>query len=94
MLVDLISCEINHTWIRKILPKGTSFDEFAQQDIQCMMSHIHSYGRKKLNNWTLFQSFSHFYVEHISSILGIIPVEANNVNLSSTFLKKININPR
>lgn len=82
------SCEVNHTLIRRILPKGTSFDELTQQDIQLMMSHINSYSRKKLNNRTPFQSFSHFYGEHIPSLLGIIPVEANKVNLSPTLLKK------
>lgn len=50
MLVDLITCKVSHTWVRRILPEDTSFDEFAQQDIQCMVLHIYSYGRKKLNN--------------------------------------------
>ena len=82
------SCEVNHTLIRRILPKGSSFDELTQQDIQLMMSHINSYSRKKLNNRTPFQSFSHFYGKHIPALLGIIPVEANKVNLSPTLLKK------
>lgn len=82
------ACEVNHTLIRRILPKGTSFDHLTQQDIQRVMSHINSYGRKKLNNRSPLQSFSHFYGEHIPSLLGITPIEANKVNLSPTLLKK------
>lgn len=44
------ACEVNHELIRRILPKGSSFDELTQQDIILMMNHINSYKRKKLNN--------------------------------------------
>ncbi|WP_167959082.1 IS30 family transposase, partial [Anaerosporobacter faecicola] len=41
--------EVNHELIRRILPKGTSFDQLEQKDIDLMMNHINSYKRKKLN---------------------------------------------
>lgn len=41
------SCEANHELIRRILPKGTSFYDLTQTDINLMMSHINSYKRKK-----------------------------------------------
>lgn len=44
------SCEVNHEFIRRILPKGTSFNKLNQSDIDLIMSHINSYKRKKLNN--------------------------------------------
>lgn len=39
--------ELNHEFIRKILPKRKSFDELEQSDISLMMSHINSYSREK-----------------------------------------------
>ena len=39
--------ENNHEFIRRILPKGTSFDNLTQDDIQRMLNHINSYKRKK-----------------------------------------------
>ena len=41
------SCEVNHELIRRILPKGTSFDNLTQEDINMVMSHVNSYKRKK-----------------------------------------------
>ena len=40
------ACEVNHELIRRILPKGTSFDQLNQCDINLIMSHINSYKRK------------------------------------------------
>ena len=36
--------------IRRILPKGKTFDNLTQEDVNKIMSHINSYKRKKLNN--------------------------------------------
>ena len=41
------ACEVTHEMIRRVLPKGTSFDHLIQDDIDLMMSHINSYTRKK-----------------------------------------------
>ena len=35
-----------HTLIRRILPKGTSFNHLTQEDISLMTSHINSYKEK------------------------------------------------
>ena len=51
-------CEVTHEFIRRVLPKGTSFDHLQQGDILLMMSHINSYTRKKLNNQSAHQLFS------------------------------------
>lgn len=47
--------EKNHVEIRKILPKGTSFDNLKQKDINLMMSHINSYKRKKLGGLSPYE---------------------------------------
>ena len=36
-------CEVTHEFIRRVLPKGTSFDHLQQSDILRMMSHINSF---------------------------------------------------
>lgn len=39
--------ELNHSFIRRFLPQGSSFDSLTQHDVSLMMSHINSYGRRK-----------------------------------------------
>lgn len=41
--------EKNHEYIRYIIPKGTSMDNYTQNDIDLMMSHINSTAREILN---------------------------------------------
>lgn len=41
--------EKNHEYIRYIIPKGTSMDNYTQDDINLMMSHINSTAREVLN---------------------------------------------
>lgn len=82
------SCEVNHEQIRRILPKGTSFDDLSQEDINLMMSHINSYKRKKLNDCSPLQLFNLLYGNDIAKKLGIIEIASNDINLSQDLLKK------
>lgn len=81
-------CEVTHEMIRRILPKGTSFDELDQDDINLMMSHINSYNRKKLNNQSAHQLFSFLNSEEILEQLSIKLIPANEINLTPLLLKK------
>ena len=80
--------EVTHEFIRRILPKGTSFNDLTQADISLMMSHINSYTRKKLNNRSAHQLFSFFYGEEILARLDIRQIPANSINLTPKLLKK------
>ena len=82
------SCEVNHELLRRILPKGTSFDNLTQEDINLIMSHINSYKRKKLNNESPHSVFSKLYGEDTINKLGIIEIEPNEVSLSQKLIKK------
>lgn len=82
------SCEVNHEMIRRILPKGTSFDNLTQEDINKMMSHINSYKRKKLNNCSPIQLFRIMYGKNIAKQFEIVEIDFNNINLSENLLKK------
>ncbi len=80
--------EVTHEFIRRILPKGTSFNHLTQDDIALMMSHINSYTRKKLNNRSAHQLFSFFYGDEILDRLDIRQIPANDINLTPKLLKK------
>lgn len=82
------ACEVNHELIRRILPKGTSFDALTQEDIFQMMNHINSYKRKKLNNRSPYEAFSFYYGEDLLRKLGCLPVAAENIILKPKLLKK------
>ena len=81
------SCEVNHELIRRVLPKGTSFDNLTQEDINLLMSHINSYKRKKLNDSSALELFNLLYGEIIACKLGIIYIESNSINLTNSLLK-------
>lgn len=82
------SCEVNHELLRRILPKGTSFDSLTQEDMNLIMSHINSYKRKKLNDCSPFQLFSLMYGSDTAIKLGIKEINPNNINLTSDLIKK------
>jgi IS30 family transposase len=80
--------ELNHEFIRKVLPKGRSFDDLSQNDISLMMSHINSYSREKLNDKSPFDAFSFLYGNDILEKLGVNRIPANDILLKPSLLKK------
>ena len=80
--------ELNHEFIRKVLPKGRSFDDLVQSDISLMMSHINSYSREKLNDKSPFDLFSYIYGCDVLESLGIYRIPANEILLKPSLLKK------
>lgn len=82
------SIEVNHGLIRRILPKGTSFNNLTQDDINLMMNHINSYKREKLNNRSPYEAFSFFHGEEVLHKLGCTQVAACDIMLKPSLLKK------
>ena len=80
--------EVNHELIRRVLPKGSSFDSLTQEDIIRMMNHINSYKRKKLNNRSPYETFSFHFGEEVLYILGYESVPADQILLKPALLKK------
>jgi IS30 family transposase len=80
--------EKNHTLFRDIVPKGESFDSFTQETVNLIFSHVNSVNRKVLNGKTPCEIFSFTYGVNITTLLGVIPVPANEVIQSSKLLKK------
>ncbi|OCA98005.1 helix-turn-helix domain-containing protein [Clostridium beijerinckii] len=80
--------EVNHELIRRILPKGSSFNNLTQDDINLMMNHINSYKRKKLNNRSPYETFSFYHGEEVLHKLGCHPVASGDIMLKPALLKK------
>jgi len=79
--------ELNHEFIRRILPKGYSFDNLLQEDVNLMMSHINSYSREKLNDKTPIDMFGFLYGHSVLDKLGQRKVPANEIILKPSLLK-------
>ncbi|MDR0490743.1 MAG: IS30 family transposase [Oscillospiraceae bacterium] len=80
--------ELNHEFIRRILPKGYSFDNLVQEDIDLMMSHINSYSREKLNDNTPVDTFGFLYGHSVIEKLGQRKIPANDIVLKPSLLKQ------
>ena len=79
--------EKNHTLIRDILPKGTSFDNLTQKDINLVCSHVNSVKRAALNGKSAYELFAFTYGEEIPKLLGISKIPAEDVCQSSKLLQ-------
>lgn len=80
--------ELNHEFIRKILPKGSSFDDLTQADINLIMSHINSYSRPKLNDKTPYELFAFLYGQDILDKLGLSLIPPNEIVLKPSLFRK------
>ena len=79
--------EKNHTLIRDILPKGTSFDNLTQEDINLVCSHVNSVKRAALNGKSAYELFAFTYGEAVPKLLGISKIPAEDVCQSSKLLQ-------
>ena len=79
--------EKNHTMIRDILPKRTSFDNLTQEDINLVCSHVNSVKRAALNGKSAYEFFAFTYGEEIPKLLGISKIPAEDVCQSSKLLQ-------
>lgn len=80
--------EVGHEFIRRVVPKGKSFDELTQADIDLVMDHINSYRGKKLNGRSPYEAFCFYYGEELAQKLGCREVDAATINLTPRLLKK------
>ena len=79
--------EKNHTLIRDILPKGTSFDNLTQENINLVCSHVNSVKRAALNEKSAYELFAFTYGEEIPKFLGISKIPAEDVCQSFKLLQ-------
>ena len=80
--------EKNHTLFRDIVKPGTSFDDFTQETVNLIFSHVNAVKRKQFNGKSAYDMFSFSYSEMLASALGISFVPANEVIQSPKLLRK------
>lgn len=81
-------CEKNHEYIRKICPKGTSFDKLTQKDVNLMMSHINSAPRESLGGHTPFALARMMMPKELLEFFGLTEISPDEVVLTPCLLKK------
>lgn len=81
------SCENNHEMLRRFFPKGSSFDNLTQEKLLIISSHINSYKRKKLNNFSPIELFSLAYGEEVIRKLGLTIISPDKVSLDLSVIK-------
>jgi IS30 family transposase len=82
------ACENNHSLIRRVIPKGTSFSTYSQKDINLLMNHINSYPRKKLNDRSAIDAFSFFHPDLSLDMLGTYQIPRDDVIMNPSLLKR------
>lgn len=85
--------EKNHTIFRDIVPKGTSFDDLTQNDVNMIFSHVNGIKRKVFNGKCPYELFVAMYGEETASILGICEIPPHDVVQSPKLLKMLKKNP-
>ena len=79
--------EYSHEFIRRILPKGTSFDNLTQSDINLMINHINSYTRATLDDKCTIEVFEEIYGAEILKALEVTRINPNDITLLPELLK-------
>ena len=76
------TCENNHEMLRRFYPKGSSFDQLTQDELNLISSHINSYKRKRLNDHSPLELFSLLFGNETLDKLGLVSIAPENVCLS------------
>ena len=79
--------EENHTLIRRILPKGSSFDSLSQLDIDLVLAHVNSYRRASLSGKSPLELFSFLYGEQTLSLFPYKRIDPKDIILLPSLLK-------
>jgi len=79
--------ENNHTLFRNIVPKGHSFDNFTQETVNLIFSHVNAVKRKQFNGKSAYDLFTFTFSEKLAAALGISFIEASKVLQSPKLLK-------
>ena len=81
--------ENNHSLFRCIVPSGTSFDSFSQQNVNLIFSHVNAVKRSRFNGKSPYDLFSFAYSPDIAALLGISFVPPSEVIQTPKLLKSL-----
>lgn len=79
--------EKNHTLFRDIVPKGSSFDNFTQETVDLIFTHVNAVKRKQFNEKSAYDLFSFTYAEELASLFGIKRIPPCEVVQSPALLR-------
>ncbi len=79
--------ENNHTLFRDIVPGGTSFDNFTQETVNLIFSHVNGVLHKSFNGKSAYEMFCFAYSDALAQALGISFIEPRKVIQSPQLLK-------
>lgn len=77
--------ERNHEYIRRYLPKGTSFAGLTERDVALMCSHINSASRPSLGGASPLELAPPYLLEKLAK-LGVTLVSPDDVTLNKTLI--------
>lgn len=79
--------EKNHTMFRDIVPQGQSFDNFSQETVNLIFSHVNAVKRKQFNGKSAYDMFTFFYSEELANAFGVSFIPPREVVQSPALLR-------
>lgn len=79
--------ENNHIIFRDIVPKGTSFDDFTQDTVDVIFSHVNGVVRRQFNGKSAYDMFAFTYSAALATALSISYIPPKDVIQSPKLLK-------
>ena len=79
--------EASHTFIRRVLPKGQSFQALTHTQVQWLCSHINSYPRPS-KGCSPIESWARCFIDTVLAELGIVMIEPKHVRLTPKLLDR------
>ena len=79
--------EKNHSLFRDIVPSGSSFDAFTQDDVDLIFSHVNAVKRKQFNGKSAYDMFVFTYSPDLAAAFGIRYIPPDMVQQSPKLLR-------
>ena len=76
-----------HTLLRRVLPKGTSFEFLTQWDVNLIVNHINSLPREALNGKTPYQAALGSFGNETMEKLQLRPITPDKVDLKPELIR-------
>ena len=80
------ACEVNHEFIRRIIPQGVDIGKYTPEQIRRMMNHINSYCRAEIGNKAPYEMMSFCYGEAILRMFEFEVIAPNDIVLKPSLL--------
>ena len=84
--------EKNHTMFRDIVPSGSSFDNFTQETVDLIFSHVNSVKRARFKGKSAYEMFTYLHKVETATALGIVEIQPSEVVQSPKLLKNLRKN--